>query len=404
MTTQLISNSSDNYSPLPNWGLKTVVIGPYIDGWHHFKAAGAETTTLCERILHVLTGMALFIPILNRILYIVLRCFCTNSFAYQLAALAYPAREKALQIDHAGLQKDIIKFINTIEMSFRHPGSPQSEEDRLKAAAAEFKAIEEQVTRIHGTEDSYEFISAGPNANEWMEKMIIALRQSDVCFEALLEQGNRHGFLNQPFNQPIGGTLLHYMAKIDHLAPRTRLYLRYNVDLTIQDAWGNTALIWAIANANNETAMDIIQKGRGAHLDLQSQEGNTALHLAVAKGYKKHSRDGQILKYSNLELIEALVAHHCNVNLLNKQENSPLHLACLRRDAGMIQCLLKAGANKNFINRDIKRAEELLQSDYRKAFAELKWAATVLLFDEKEHENNLNAALEAFTTSVRGFS
>ena len=409
MTTQLINNFIINSQPLPAWGVTTILAEPYIEGLRQLVAGfSQENLSLDQRVLHVLTGIALSIPLVNLVLYIALRFFCVSNEAPKVAFtsleqvdnLAEETRTNARRITHEDLQIDIMELIDNVQTAVHQAmqnRNPQPLSILFGKAAFELQNINEQIDAFV---QSASLAPIDSDATEWQEKMVAALSQPEYRFRSLLEEGRRNNFLNYRFNYFAGGTFFHHLAKNDKACHYARLALAYDIDLSIQDFWGNTPLIWAIANANNETAMDILQKGGGCHLDIQSKTGrNSALHLAVGKGYKDRSRDGQLLKYTNLELVEALIFQKCDVNLQNVDGNTPLHVACFRRDVRMIQSLLKAGANRTLRNREGKRAEDVLLSDYATSCLAVSSAAGAFLFDEKEHENSLEAATSALGSS-----
>lgn len=163
---------------------------------------------------------------------------------------------------------------------------------------------------------------------------------------------------------------------------------------SMQDAGNeNTPIIWAIANANNAIANEMIQRGPKKKsgeefwLDLQCNRGNSPLHLAVGKGYKEISRDGQKLTVSNYALVEAMLKKGANPNLANAKGNTPLHLACTRRDAPMIALLLSYGALPNIGNREGRTPGELLHLSFEEAHALLNKTVFVFLLEEREFES-----------------
>ncbi len=108
----------------------------------------------------------------------------------------------------------------------------------------------------------------------------------------------------------------------------------------------NTALTWAIANANNQFAYDLLefaQKNADATIAINHKtEGyNTALHLAVAKGYLDKDSDNRNVGKSNLELVRNLLKCGADPNITNDINNdsgcTALDLAVARRDVEMVQ-------------------------------------------------------------------
>jgi ankyrin repeat protein len=235
--------------------------------------------------------------------------------------------------------------------------------------------------------------------DQWINRIIPSLlsRSHDEMMN-LLGEGQRQGFLTQTLPGPCGGSFLHAMAKIGKHKECLPAVMSCGIDLAMRDTiYGNTGLMWAIANANNGMALEMIKLGgEGAYLNVQCNQGNSALHLAVGKGYKDIDSDNKQLECSNLDLVNNLILKKCNVNLQNDAGNTPLHLACLRRDSAMIQSLLKAGANTMLKNREGQLPIELLEWDYDSAQHKLWETIVAFRLDKHEHAESLEKTRLAF--------
>jgi ankyrin repeat protein len=140
------------------------------------------------------------------------------------------------------------------------------------------------------------------------------------------------------------------------------------------NTWGNTYLHFAIANAESENAIKFItiltklENSKKLDVNVLSKTfGTTALHLAVAKGYRTISSQNDFV-VSYLNLVCCLLENGADVNLktapqLEKQqlgvqtiaiekpsEQTPLHIACARRDLEMIDILIQNGADTSLTN------------------------------------------------------
>ncbi len=102
------------------------------------------------------------------------------------------------------------------------------------------------------------------------------------------------------------------------------------------------------------------------NLDLLGH-GNTALLLAVGKGYTSIDSAGKPLKFSNFQLAEKLLSLGANLNIRCKHGNSPLHLAYLRRDPTMIQLLERSGADPSIKNDSEKTPPEMANVTFQEA-------------------------------------
>ncbi|CCB91764.1 putative uncharacterized protein [Waddlia chondrophila 2032/99] len=180
------------------------------------------------------------------------------------------------------------------------------------------------------------------------------------------------------------GTILHDLAKFGEPSEFVAIFADNGIDFNIQDRWDNTALIWAIANGNNSMASEILNYPQ--NLDLKGL-GNSALHLAIAKGYKNRTRDGKPLTISNLQLVQKLVDKGADPNLRNKNGYTALHLACIRRDAPMIEALLKNGGDLSIQTNDGKTCKELLEYTFKEAGAIINEVTSVYLLPKDDFDS-----------------
>jgi len=333
----------------PPWGVKEIVTEPYKNGWRHlssaFEPAAQGTPTLRHRVCRVLVGLSLLIPIINMLIYIALR-------------ILFP-----------GQQRQVLVHNSTQATNHQHVAQNQS--------------------------------SSQPSFDKWRNQVECVLNSPGNKHNLLplFEEGQRCRFLNRPFIYFVGCTILHELAKrgiSEYIVPLVTL----GADLSLQEnLFGNTPLMWAIANAQHETAMALMQAGgkKAPHLGKQCRRGNSALHLATAKGYKDINWAGQPLSCSSLDLVNQLIANGAPLNLQNNDGNTPLHLACLRRDCSMIASLLKAGADKTIRNNADKLPEDLLDCKYAESYAIIHQTVSPFLLSQKEHSASRDMALSFFT-------
>jgi len=160
---------------------------------------------------------------------------------------------------------------------------------------------------------------------------------------------------------------LQHIGRIGRPVKFLHLLNTEGVNTAFQDGSGNTALMWAIANAQNSMAMELQQYCDVDGLNKQCTSGNTALHLAVGKGYTDISADGQLLDFTNFEITKKLIEHGANLNLQNEQGNTPLHLAYARRDIAIALYLYEHGANPDIKNKQGKIPLDLLTLSHHEA-------------------------------------
>jgi hypothetical protein len=195
--------------------------------------------------------------------------------------------------------------------------------------------------------------------------------------------------------QAIGGTMLHRLAKVGRAIPLVQVLKDAGIDFNILDHWGNTALIWAIANGNFSMAREMIRLApMSTDFNIKGR-GNTALHLAIGKGYTTRTRDGDPLTVSSLDLARELVGK-TDPNNRGRAGNTPLHIACVRRDQEMIQLLMENGANPSLRNDQGERAIDLLSKTYEEASAFLNDQTSVFLLDRSRFEASYEACRALF--------
>lgn len=431
----MLSIESVNHNLWQNsqdWGGKALLIDPYKMGLKYLiqvKSSDNDKLSLKDRCLCLLAGISLCIPIINTIVYIVLKkLYAGNDEKIKTAPPAQIKKEvlnqphqppcpyieninkMCLEVHHMtkkivdqSIQKDVDYFIKQLRDNAIQLIKNQIDINICKLIVDnmqhEIICMRQQIEDL-GKQDpeTVNLIQKPeqipPAALQWVDKINNAIFScDDVKWESLLVEGGKE-FINQRFPVFMNGTLLHHLAKMPHEIQYIPQLIEAGGDCALQDNWGNTPLLWAIANANNTGALLILKTAKEKdYLDKQCNRQNTALHLAVAKGYKDKSKDGKKLEHSNLELIQLILDLKANPNLKNKSGHTPLHLAYIRRDPQMIQALLQAGADPNIEDKEGKTAKEMLQLNYNNACQILKETCQAYLLNENEFNANLDLLL-----------
>lgn len=142
------------------------------------------------------------------------------------------------------------------------------------------------------------------------------------------------------------------------------------------NCWGNTNLHFLISNAESNhcirfiKALTIFDEKNHCNLNvniLSRAYGTSALHLVIAKGYRDVDSYGIPVR-NFLDLIAVLIEAGADVNLKSASvlgyqekgvaiksldisgEQTPLHIACARRDLEMIDLLMQNHADPSIIN------------------------------------------------------
>ncbi len=142
-----------------------------------------------------------------------------------------------------------------------------------------------------------------------------------------------------------------------------------NFNINLQAPYGESILCWTIINDNNEMAKYLIDNG--ANLDLQNNNGYTALLFAVfnrinndiskylidhGANLNLQTRRGQTaliqtISGRNYEIAKYLIDHNPNLDLQDEDGNTALMKAILKKNNEIAKYLIDNGANLNLQNK-----------------------------------------------------
>ena len=97
----------------------------------------------------------------------------------------------------------------------------------------------------------------------------------------------------------------------------------------------NTCALLMAARAQSASVVQLLV-ALGAQLDVQTVDGDTPLHLAVASG--------------NLEIVQTLIKAGAPLHTRNHADLAPLHVAATGDSAAVVDALLAAGADANLVS------------------------------------------------------
>ncbi|WP_064643705.1 ankyrin repeat domain-containing protein [Orientia tsutsugamushi] len=129
----------------------------------------------------------------------------------------------------------------------------------------------------------------------------------------------------------------------------TKVLLERNANVTLQDKDGNTPLHFA-ARDHNLKMTEILLSYGNAIIDMQNNKGQTPLHLASTRPHNYQGASALLSKES-LSIAQALLTHGANVNLEDEDGNTALHCATNHfHHKEITEILLNHGANVNAQN------------------------------------------------------
>jgi ankyrin repeat protein len=130
------------------------------------------------------------------------------------------------------------------------------------------------------------------------------------------------------------------------VAPSARvvqLLLNRGADKDARDSAGNTPLLEAIRQGNDEVTRALIEAG--CKLDVQNSDGDSIAHLAAREG-----RD-LLLRFINRSALDASEGKTgINVDLQNKEGDTALHVAQANGNSNVIAVLKQLGAKEDVKN------------------------------------------------------
>ncbi|XP_055605449.1 85/88 kDa calcium-independent phospholipase A2 isoform X2 [Uranotaenia lowii] len=107
---------------------------------------------------------------------------------------------------------------------------------------------------------------------------------------------------------------------------------------------GGTPLHWS---SSREVLNSLIE--RGCDVNLVNFNGQTPLHVMVTR--------------ERLECVVALLAHEAEIDVVDNNGNTPLHIAVEKKFLPIVQCLVVFGADINKINKEGKSPRHMVGKD-----------------------------------------
>ena len=135
------------------------------------------------------------------------------------------------------------------------------------------------------------------------------------------------------------------------------------VDLTVKDSIGETPLHVAVENNNYQIVQLLLE--HGADVNILDDYNDTPLHLASAKDL-------------NISIVQLLLEHGADVEIReNRNGDTPLHLASYNGNYQIVQLLLEHGANVD--SRDFEENTPLHQASINKHYSIVHFFSDIML-------------------------
>lgn len=224
-------------------------------------------------------------------------------------------------------------------------------------------------------------------------QLAIGYREAPVV-SLLLENGADPEYSHHENLTALLQILNHYYAEADEVKTITEVLLAAGADTNVKDGRGNTPLHLAAGKGNTQMVKQLLEKGlkvdepgpgeltplhlaaQGGHLDIvellvqsgadiqvQNRRGNTAMELAHSNGHSEvvlmleksgaslHGDLFQAAAQGDAQDIKRHIDSGANVNAVDDDQNTALHLALAAGHKDAAETLLKAGANVNALNK-----------------------------------------------------
>ena len=132
----------------------------------------------------------------------------------------------------------------------------------------------------------------------------------------------------------------------------TKWLLEKGVKIDVFDPEGNTPLHLAAKNGHEEVALFLFEHGGG--LQAGNNRGETPLSVATPeiKSLLLGKALIEALDKKDLFYVKWLIQQGAEVNMQNKMEKAPLHIAVEERALDLVELLLNNGANPNVRDRE----------------------------------------------------
>ena len=187
------------------------------------------------------------------------------------------------------------------------------------------------------TEAIQAIISHGGDVDATNKKNVTPLMQACV-------KGNKatiNVFLNAGADPNIvntdGGTCLHCAAGNDWCTEALQAIISHGGDVNATNKKNQMPLMVACWK-RNEDAIHVLLNA-GADLNIADASGNTCLHYTAWND-------------CCTEVLQAIISHGGDVNATSKENQTPLMVACWKRNGDAIHVLLNAGADPNIADAD----------------------------------------------------
>ncbi len=168
---------------------------------------------------------------------------------------------------------------------------------------------------------------------------------------------------NINYKNQSGLALLHYAARWGHTDTLKTLLTKKGLDLEIKNPEGQTPLFLAVKDNNLETTQLLLD--HGANVNVQDRDGDTPLLQAAHHGNQALLQTlfqfgPDIVKDNNIESTRLFLAHGANVNVEDRDGNTPLMQAVCHGNKDLVELLVQHGGDIH--HKDLQNTTLLMRA------------------------------------------
>ncbi|KAK9497845.1 hypothetical protein O3M35_003760 [Rhynocoris fuscipes] len=193
-------------------------------------------------------------------------------------------------------------------------------------------------------------LNGGPCSVDAYKELLVAFRMRDpLKLDKILSN------IDDPdhwFGDPDYGTLLDMCAMDGKCSGLIRIVLKHGADPNKINPVRKKGPIHVISQNNDIESLRVLLESPKIDVNLLDNTGSSALHYAAKQ------------EDTNATAIKLLIEYNADINLLNRKNKSPLHIAIDNDNIEAINLLIEAGANLELKNIDGETLKDIIINDF----------------------------------------